>query len=144
MEASGGLFYSWTDPDNTLSSTNTATTIAMPRSPLHTLSKSLMIVLGIQQNSSYKVNVFEPQNISAGKDTCLILGTTIELKASGGVSYEWGPISGIVGSSSIANPEISITEPTTFVVTITDTNGCMFSDSVYVCVEEDPLKFLKW
>ncbi|MCB9310360.1 MAG: gliding motility-associated C-terminal domain-containing protein [Lewinellaceae bacterium] len=143
LEASGGLFYSWTDPDNTLSSTNTATTIAMP-----TVTTTYTVQVsddcpGNTANSSYKVNVFEPQNISAGKDTCLILGTTIELKASGGVSYEWGPISGIVGSSSNANPEISITEPTTFVVTITDTNGCMFSDSVYVCVEEDPLKFFK-
>ena len=46
----------------------------------------------------------------------------------------------IVGASNIANPEVKPIDATTFVVTITDLNGCEFTDSVSVCVKKDNFK----
>ena len=141
--ASGGLFYAWSDPDNSLSSTTTAGTIAMPtQTTIYTVTVTDDCP-GNTDTATLELKVFEPQDISAGVDTCLITGTTIQLQAFGGVTYDWSPKTAIIGVSNIANPEISIVEPTTFIVTITDTNGCAFADSVFVCVEEDPLKFFK-
>ncbi|MEZ4910704.1 MAG: gliding motility-associated C-terminal domain-containing protein [Saprospiraceae bacterium] len=143
LTATGGLFYVWSDPDNSLSSNNTAETVATPtKTTIYTVTVSDDCP-GNTDSATLELKVFEPQNISAGKDTCLITGSTIRLQASGGVSYSWSPQSSIIGATNISNPEISIIDATTFIVTIVDTNGCAFSDSVYVCVEEDPLKFFK-
>ena len=142
LTASGGQNYAWTDPGgSTLSTLTGAETIA---SPTTTTTYSVIASDGIcpsnKDTSTIEIKVFEAVNISAGKDTCVVEGRTIRLNAVGGVSYRWNNTSLIVGASNIANPEVKPIDATTFVVTITDLNGCEFTDSVSVCVKKDNFK----
>jgi gliding motility-associated-like protein len=51
------------------------------------------------------------------------------------VNYSWNPATGLSDSSAF-NPTASPTETTTYVVTITDANGCVSQDSVTIDVLE--------
>lgn len=142
LTASGGLYYVWSDPTNTLSVLDESVTIA---NPIVTTSYTVEVSDDCPNNKDSKtieIKVFEPLNVSAGKDTSVIIGRTIKLNASGGVLYQWGNTDLIVGSNTIANPEIRITEATLFFVTITDVNGCKYVDEVFVDVVDDPLSQL--
>ena len=46
----------------------------------------------------------------------------------------------IEGPSNISNPTVKPTVETIFTATITDKNGCEFSDEVKICVKEDTFK----
>lgn len=142
LKAGGGTKYIWTDPDgNTLSTLTDAITIASP-------TKTTIYIVGVsdgvcQNNVSSKtieIKVFEPSNISAGADTCIIKGRSIKLNASGGVNYQWNNVDLIEGPSNISNPTVKPTVETIFTATITDKNGCEFSDEVKICVKEDTFK----
>lgn len=144
LTATGGDSYLWTDPNGTLSATNSAVVIANP-----TVSTSYTVEVLDEDcpdntdTETITVNVFQAVNVSAGNDTSVIVGRTINLNASGGVAYVWNNQNLITGSNTVRNPEIRITETTTFVVTITDVNGCNYVDSVSVRLLEDPLASFK-
>jgi gliding motility-associated-like protein len=142
LTASGGLIYVWTDPaGNSLSNTNQAMTVASPlTTTTYTVEVSDGICVDNIDSKSIEIKVFEPNDISAGVDTCVIIGRTIKLGASGGTAYQWDNINLIEGPSNIANPVIKPLVETVFTVTITDTNGCEFTDDVKVCVKEDNFK----
>ncbi|MBX2903476.1 MAG: tandem-95 repeat protein [Chitinophagales bacterium] len=64
--------------------------------------------------------------------------------ASGGApvyTYTWLPTTGIVGSSTIANPLALPDSTTTYYVTVTDAKGCSSVDSVVVTVNPLPFAF---
>ncbi|MFT6815343.1 MAG: PKD repeat protein [Sphingobacteriales bacterium] len=61
-------------------------------------------------------------------------GDTIQLMASGGVSYSWTPVEGL-SNPAIANPKAAPTNNTTYFVSIFNSSGC--SESVQVLVEVD-------
>lgn len=144
LTASGGDSYIWTDPNGTLSATNTAVVIANPTvSTTYTVEVQNEDCPNNTDTETILVNVFQPVNVTAGNDTSVIVGRTVTLNASGGVAYVWNNQNLIIGSNTIRNPEIRITENTIFVVTITDINGCNYVDSVLVTLLEDPLANFK-
>ena len=64
---------------------------------------------------------------------------SVDLSASGGVSYAWSPAAGL-SDSAIASPVAGPAESTIYTVTVTDANGCTDTASVAVkavanCVE---------
>jgi len=143
LQAGGGLFYSWSDPNGSLSATDIANPIASP-----------------EETTNYRVETSDncPNNVAelevnvivngmpdadAGLDTCAIAGIGFELEASGGESYSWDNTSLIEGSSNVSNPTIVIDSATTFTVTVTDENGCVGTDLVNVCVIDDVLEILE-
>ncbi len=81
--------------------------------------------------------------LSAGRDTCVVIGRSINLEASGGVSYEWLDNGTFVGGTTGSNPEVAPLLDTTYNVSITNENGCTYSDEVDVCVIEDPFSLIK-
>jgi len=139
LTASGGSSYQWTDPlGNSLSSLITSVVVA---NPTKTTTYSVLVSdNGTCPNNSdvasIEIKIYEAVNVSAGLDTCVVLGKTIKLQATGGVSYQWDHPELIVGKSNIPNPEIKITSETVFTVTVTDINGCTYDASVKVCVRE--------
>ncbi|MBK9736723.1 MAG: gliding motility-associated C-terminal domain-containing protein [Saprospiraceae bacterium] len=144
LTAGGGLIYIWTDPSNTLSTTTGNITIA---SPTITTTYDVEVVDGLcpdnKESKSIKIEVFEASDVSAGKDSCVILGRTIKLNAKGGVKYDWDNKDLIVGASNISNPVVKPVEETVFTVTITDKNGCEYVDDIKICINEDPLSLFK-
>ena len=143
LQATGGLFYEWTDPSNSLSQTDIANPIATP-----TETTIYMVAVsdncpGNISNLSVEVIVNDLPIANAGMDTCAIAGLEFSLNASGGIGYKWDNSDLIVGSANIADATILITEPTTFTVTVTDDNGCQSTDDVDLCILEDPLEVIK-
>lgn len=83
------------------------------------------------------------ENLSAGRDTCVIQGRSINLLATGGVSFMWEDNGTFVSGLSSHNPEVMPVRDTTYKVFITNQNGCTYSDEVKVCILTDPLSLIK-
>ncbi|MCK9613494.1 MAG: T9SS type A sorting domain-containing protein [Bacteroidales bacterium] len=64
-------------------------------------------------------------------DTCITGPGTIQLWATGGTMYSWTP-SVFLNDSSLAMPTASPTYPIMYYVTVSDTNQCSFTDSVFL------------
>ena len=76
--------------------------------------------------------------INAGTDVDLCQGASIQLNATGGVTYSWTPTTNI-SSTNIPNPIVSPIITTTYIVVGTDGNSCSNSDSVIVNVFTIPI-----
>jgi len=86
-------------------------------------SVSDSVVIG-KQNSFDSIEVWaDAEYVFSGHSTTLHV-TEIE-----GASYWWSP-STMLNNASSANPVATVTDSTTFVVTVTDTLGCTYSDSL--------------
>jgi gliding motility-associated-like protein len=81
-----------------------------------------------------RVIVVNPLPIAdAGNDFIACADIQTKLNGSGGASYQWSPITGL-NNPSIANPTLTINTNSTYVVKVTDVNGCSAIDSVHVFV----------
>ncbi len=143
LTASGGTSYTWNGPSNSFEVISGNTILVYPEVDATFSVEVSDNCPGNQDDTSQLVLVHELMDASAGMDTCIIVGKTIQLNASGGVSYIWEDNPTIVGNSNIANPEVNPEEETTYVVNITDANGCSSTDSVVICVVTDPLSIFK-
>lgn len=78
--------------------------------------------------------------VDAGQDYYEIYGSVITLggspTASAGASYSWIPSTNFVtpDDSTAANPELNMLEDIDYVVVVTDSNGCVNSDTVNISV----------
>ncbi|WP_370089268.1 PKD domain-containing protein [Ekhidna sp.] len=105
-------------------------------SGLFTVSLLAVSSAGCQDLISRQVLVYSPPEISAGKDTTISRGASVQLQAQGAVSYQWSPIAGL-SNSNISNPIARPLETTEYVVVGTDQFGCQNTDTVLVTLEED-------
>ncbi|GAB5538093.1 MAG: hypothetical protein Salg2KO_01960 [Salibacteraceae bacterium] len=92
---------------------------------------------GCQTTDSITLDVYEIPNFSAGEDEEYCIGDSVQFQAVGGVSYQWGPTSGL-SDPTIANPYCSTRSTQFYQVTITDANGCAFRDDKFVVVNPLP------
>ena len=69
---------------------------------------------------------------SAGDDANLCSGQTTQLFATGGSSYSWSPSTGL-SNANIANPIVSVSQTTTYTVTVSS-GTCISTDQVVVTV----------
>ncbi len=67
------------------------------------------------------------------KDSTLCPGQSMQLRAGGGVSYQWSPAAGMNNPQS-ATPTVTPTATTTYTVQITDVNGCIKTLSTTVSI----------
>jgi PKD repeat protein len=81
---------------------------------------------------SININMSAPAN--AGPDASVCLGSSISLNAVGGVTYSWMP-GGLTGGSITVSPSVN----TTYVVSVTDANGCTGTDTVLITVNPLPV-----
>ena len=93
---------------------------------------------GCVDSISKYTEVFNLPVVFAGVDTTTSLGTEIMLNgySPAGVAYFWTPLSSL-SNSTIPNPIARPTVNTTYVLTMTDVNGCQNSDDVTVNVIND-------
>jgi len=64
-----------------------------------------------------------------------VCGDAATLTATGGVSYTWQPLAGIIGSTTGASVQALPASNTTYTVTGTDANGCSNTASIALTVE---------
>jgi gliding motility-associated-like protein len=110
LTASGGVSYDWgggvTTATNTVSSANTYTVTVTGSNGCTATASSV-----INQDITTPVAAVSP---TSGTLTCTT--NSINLTASGGNSYDWG--------AGITTANNTITQPNSYTVTVTGTNGC--------------------
>jgi len=129
LQASGGSTYAWS-PATGLSATDVPDPILTP-----TASGNWTVVVGDvcgTDTAVVEVTLFGG-DIEVTNDTTICQGTQAPLAASGGVTYVWTP-AGSLSDPTIPDPVASPTETTTYVVTMTTAENCVFQDSVTVNV----------
>lgn len=135
LNESGGVSYAWS-PGSTLNDSMVGNPIATPVAST-TYHVTVTDGHGCRNFDSVRVNTYPNPQIDAGPDTSVCKAgsnfhTSVQLTATGGVSYTWTPPAGL-SSTTIANPVA--TPPAgnqTYYVTGIDTNGCRLTDSVTV------------
>lgn len=69
--------------------------------------------------------------LSAGNDVTTCIGSEIQLNATGGQFYLWSANDDL-SDINIADPIVKVDDVDTYIVTITDSNGCIKIDSINV------------
>lgn len=88
---------------------------------------------GCTDTDSIRIVVNALPIVSAGTDVQICLNSTTQLTGTGASAYVWTPATGL-DDDSIANPNATPLLTTTYVVTGTDANGCVNTDSVVVSI----------
>lgn len=137
LNGSGGVLYSWS-PSNGLDDPSIANPVA---SPTNTTTYTLTITggNGCTETEDITVTVDDATpTASAGSDetTDCIIQPTVNLNATGGISYEWSPSSGL-DDHTVGNPVANPNATTTYTVTVTGANGCEDTDDVTITVDKD-------
>jgi hypothetical protein len=135
--ANGATIYNWTGPNgyNASGSNVTINNATLSRTGLYrvTISNGFCTLY-----DSIQVTVFAPPVANAGRDTSVCAGNIITLggnpSATAGLApytYSWSPITGL-SDGNVANPALVTTQSIDYVLTVTDSNGCVASDIINV------------
>ncbi|QNA46267.1 LamG-like jellyroll fold domain-containing protein [Lacibacter sediminis] len=90
----------------------------------------------IISRDSVKITVDTPV-INTSSDSAICTGSSIQINTSGALNYQWTPISGL-SNTSISNPLASPSATTKYIVTGTNSFGCIAKDSITVTVNPKP------
>ena len=131
LEATGGVSYKWT-PSTGLSNPNIANPVATPQT-ITTYTVEVTNATGCIGRDAMVVTVTPKPTVDAGDEQMICVGENTMLSATGAISYEWSPATGL-SSTNVPTPIASPTETTTYTVTGTDVNGCTATDEVTVIV----------
>jgi gliding motility-associated-like protein len=134
----GGSVYIWS-PGATLSDSLISNPIASPPNVPVTYRVIVADTNRCQSFDSVKVKFWRLQPIDAGMDTsiCFAAGSyhdSVQLHATGGVSYRWIFDSTTLSNSYVSNPWARPRVNTYYQVLVTDFHGCVQQDSVQVVV----------
>ncbi len=126
LTATGGVSYAWSNGGQT------ATINVCPtQQTLYTVT--VTDAHGCVANADVLVSLFALPVADAGQNQSICAGDCINLLASGGDTYAWS--NGMTGAAINVCP----TQTTTFVVTVTDANGCQDVDNVTITVDPVPV-----
>jgi len=126
----GGSNYSWS-PIAGLSNPLIANPIASPAvNTIYTLTVSSG---ACSDTDAVVVTVNPLPTAEAGFDVFVCAGGSVQLNATGGGVYSWNPTDSL-SDPLIANPIANPAATTTYTVTVTDSAGCVNSDSLTVAI----------
>ena len=129
VTASGGVgnfSYSWSPVSSTSSNV----------SGLDSVMATVVVTdaNGCSATDSVFVTVWDSPVVTTSGDTTILYGETVQLNATGGVSYEWTPSSDLE-CSDCPNPIAGPIEATTYCVEVTDLHGCKSTECLTVDIE---------
>ena len=131
--STGGISYDWDfgdgDSSNLQNPTHTYTS-----SGNYNVSLIVTNAAGCSDTIVKSIHINAPPFADAGPDKVLCLGSTITLSAAGGTTYNWLP-----GNQSGSTISVSPSSDTSYVVIVTDANGCTDADTVLVHVNALPI-----
>ena len=131
LNASGAINYTWS-PSDSLSSIIIPDPLAWPADSTQYIVTGLD-ALGCNNSDTMMVNVNPLPLADAGADLWICPGDSIQLNASGGIIYSWSPLTNI-SDPNIADPMVSLTDTTDYIVIVTSNQGCIDSDTVTIFV----------
>lgn len=137
ITGSGGIIYEWS-PSFGLSDPNVFNpTVSFPNDTTVTYVMTMTTPLGCQDVDTVNVTRHPLPIADAGVDTIVCLFDSIQLNATGGVTYNWFPPVGI-NTPNVSNPYVSPPQLMTYYVTVADQYGCESLDSISVDVKPIP------
>lgn len=126
--------YYWR-PQGSLNDPNILNPVASPASTTkYILTATDVLGCPKPSHDTVVVTVLPKVQASAGRDTMIVAGQTLQLNASGGENYEWTPPTGL-NNITIANPVSSLNgniDSIRYKVYVTDLLGCLDSATVLV------------
>ncbi len=137
LHGSGGISYQWNNIF-TLNSYIIPDPLAMPSSTT-TYSLTVSDEHSCSGIDSITVTVHPLPLVNAGANTGICLGDSIQLNASGGVTFLWSPGTGL-SSVITANPWAHPATSCNYYVTVSDSFDCKDIDSIGITVR--PLPFV--
>ncbi|SDE88657.1 PKD domain-containing protein [Chitinophaga filiformis] len=96
----------------------------------YTVSLSVLTDRSCSATVSKEITVYEV-NPFAGNDTILARGQSLQLNATGGDFYAWSPPDGL-NNINIANPVASGNQDITYLLKVSNSQGCIGYDSINV------------
>ncbi|MDB4533889.1 gliding motility-associated C-terminal domain-containing protein [Vicingaceae bacterium] len=126
ISATGGTTYIW---DNGLGLGQTHS-VSPTTTSVYTVS--VTDVNGCTANDSVTVSINTASPVYASNDVIICIGTSTTIFATGSSSYDWSNGLGSASSTTVS-PDVS----TTYIVTGSDTNGCVSTDQVTVSINQE-------
>jgi gliding motility-associated-like protein len=138
ITAAGADVYNWYSGSNIQSPSAASTSVLPVTSQQYNVAvRHNFCKLVDTLHSIVTVNSLPITTVSKSNDIdCSNASAT--LSASGGVSYSWTPLQGTVGANT-ANPTVNPPTTTTYIVKVTNSNGCSKYDSIKVIAVFNPL-----
>jgi gliding motility-associated-like protein len=128
------LTYLW-QPPLALNSNTISNPLAHPND---TTLYLLQVSNGLCSDSIYQVVNVVQDAVSASADTLICPQSSIQLHVSHAgnstYTYDWSPNANIVSGDSTASPFVTVSQPTTFIVTVENAYHCKYYDTVNVAV----------
>ena len=132
----GASTYSWS-PVTGLSNPNIGNPVATPS----TLTQYIVTgttVNGCVAKDTLNITVLSKPTITKSPDSSICINSTVQLLASGGVSYNWAPGASL-SNPSIPNPIAAPSSNTVYHVIVTGANTCSNTDSVKIGIRAAPV-----
>jgi gliding motility-associated-like protein len=134
LSVSGAQNYTW-DPVQYLSCSNCPNPVASPVSGTITYTVTGVTAIGCASKDSVRIRVIPPINIHAGNaEICET--KSVNLLATGGVTYVWTPATGL-NKSDVPNPVATPSATITYRVVGFDAYNC-FTDTAFATVSVHP------
>ncbi len=114
----------------------TSFTFTTPVAGVYTLSVTTSC--GTHISNPIEVIVRSLNNITVNNDVIICGGESVQLNASGGMEYNWSPVTGL-DHTNIPNPIATPVQTTAYSVTVKDQYGCTASATVNVTIMCDSI-----
>jgi hypothetical protein len=129
LSVEGGASYAWS-PATGLSDSTAANPIASPdTATLYTVT--VTDSFGCESFYSFQINVTSFG--TAGPDVTICQGDTVQISASGSLSYSWTPATGL-SNPFTSDPLCFAASTTTYVINFVNPNDCINQDTLVVTV----------
>ncbi|MBS1658237.1 MAG: gliding motility-associated C-terminal domain-containing protein [Bacteroidetes bacterium] len=137
LNSSGGVNYSWS-PSDGLSDPSSPNPFAVV---FNTTTFTVLVEneFGCTDTENVTINVYNTPDVVVSSDTTIYLGNSVDLEASGGVSYQWVPPTYLSDPNSPFPTSVLPQDTITYYVTVTSADGCQTTDSVTIYVRWDAL-----
>jgi gliding motility-associated-like protein len=139
LTASGGTSYSWSGPNGFTNSAQNPSISGATLAASGTYIVTVTNLNGCSSTAQTTVTVNSSPTATASSNSAICSGQTLNLTSSGGTSYSWsGPNS---FTSTSQNPSIAgttLAESGTYIVTVTNTNGCSSTAQTTVAINSSP------
>ncbi|GAB4413489.1 MAG: hypothetical protein OHK0039_20440 [Bacteroidia bacterium] len=135
LNTSNGVSFNWLPNDGTLSSTTVASPVASPLVST-TYTVTAVSAAGCISTKDVRVDVLPQPQAVVGADTAICAGSSVQLLASGGISYQWTPVGGF--DPTLSNPVATPDQTTRYTVVVRDAAGCADTATMTVTVNPTP------
>ncbi len=128
--ADGGTYYNWLPATHISSPTEQSPYVW----PTTTTEYAVIVSDECTSDTAFViVNVLPAPNLIAGPDTIVYSNHPVQMYATGGISYEWSPATGLT-DAFIPDPISMPDETVQYIITASDESGCTAVDTALVYI----------